>query len=105
MERRVYDLDIIGYCRDHLGMDDLLFKLCHILIIYLFAYHLIKALIHSLCLIHGLHGTEIGDGVNLGDYAGIVGRGNLCTVFPIYLIAVILGRVMACGHHYTCGAA
>ena len=47
---------------------------------------------------HRLHLMEIRNGIDFVDDGGILRRRNLRAVFPVNLIAVILGRVVACGN-------
>ena len=54
VEGRIDYPDIVSHLLYHLGMDDELFKLCHIFIIDLTAYHIVKALCLCLVKVHGL---------------------------------------------------
>ena len=86
-------------------MNDLLFQLCHVLVVDFLADHLIKVSLDRRILIHGLTCMEILDCLDFVDNLGILWRCHLCAVLPVYLIAVVLGRVMACRNDNTCRAA
>ena len=51
----------------------------------------------------GLHGMIILDGLYFGDDVLIDRSGYLCAVLPVYFVAVVLRRVVACSHYDTCG--
>ena len=104
MERCVDDLDIICYGTDDIGMDDLLFQLFHVGVVDLAADDIVKACIHGSLLIHCLNIVIIGYGIDLSDYASVMRRCNLCTVFPVNLISVVLGRIVRSSDHNTCDA-
>ena len=99
MERGVYDLDLVRNRLDDLRMDDLLLQLCHIRIIDLGTDHVIQALCLRVCLIHRLDAADVFDRVYLADDVLIMRRCDLRTVLPVYLVAVILGRVVGCSDH------
>ena len=104
-ERGIYNLDVLSHLLDDIGMNDLLFQLCHVLVVDFLADHLIEVSLDRRILIHGLTCMEILDCLDFVDNLGILGRCHLCAVLPVYLIAVVLGRVMACRNDNTCRAA
>ena len=99
VEGGVYNLDIISHFLNHFGMDDLFFQLYHISIVDFGADYLVKPCCRGGILIHGLHIGIIGNRLHLIDDFLILGRGHLGAVLPVYLIAVIFRRVMACRYH------
>ena len=84
-------------------MNDLLLQLSHVLVIDLFTDHLIEACFFRIFSAHGLHGMIILDGLYFGDDVLIDRSGYLCAVLPVYFVAVVLRRVVACSHYDTCG--
>ncbi len=83
-------------------MDDLFFELCNIGIINLRSDHGEKPCFHCFCFIHGLYGMKICDISHFRDDLFILGCGNLCAILPVYLVAVVFRRIVACGDHNTC---
>ena len=77
-------------------MNDLLFQLFHIFIVYFFTDHLIQSCIHGFRLFHCLNCMIIRYIVDFRNNLFVLGRSHLCTVFPITFIAVIFRRIMAC---------
>ena len=102
VERCIYDLDRISHFFDDLGMNDLLLKLDHVFVIDLLADHIVQMIRDSLFLCHRLHFVIIRDRKNLIDYIRISRRCDLCAVFPVNLVSVILGRIVTGRDYYTC---
>ena len=104
-QRRVYNLQVVSDLRDHIGMDYLLLQLSHVLVINFLADHPVQPLRLRVRLGHGLDSAVVLDALNLLNDLLILGRRHLRAVLPIYLIAVVLGRIVACRHHDARGAA
>ena len=66
--------------------------------------YIIYRVMHDLKL-HGLALGEIRNRIDLSDDVIVVRRCDLCTVLPVNLITVVLGRIVACGHNDTRNAA
>ena len=98
MERGVNDGDVFLHLVDGILVYNLCFYMSNIFVINFFADHFIKTGRHSILCAHGLHGGQILNGQNLFRYTLVMRRSKLSAVLPVYLIAVILRRVVACGY-------
>ncbi len=104
VQRCVYNADILLGCINGILMDHLAFQLCDIRIIDIAADVLVQT--GRLCrsLVHGFHLVIIRHRAHLCHNAGVVGRGDLCAVLPVYLVTVVFRRVVAGGDVDACDA-
>ena len=86
-------------------MNDLFLQLRHVFVINLFTDHNIEARFLRFLLIHGLYGMIICHILDFRNNLFVLGRCNLCAVFPVTFISVILRRIVACRNHDTGNAA
>ena len=98
MKRGVNDGDVLLHLVDGILVYNLCFYMGDVFVINLFADNLVKACCHGILCAHGLHGGQILNGQNLFRYTLVMRRSKLSAVLPVYLIAVILRRVVACGY-------
>ena len=98
MERGVHNGDIFLHLVDGILVYDLCFYMSDVFVIDLFADHFIKTCCHGILCAHGLHGGQILNGQNLFGYTLVMRRSELSAVLPVYLVAVVLRRVVACRH-------
>ena len=102
---RIHDLDIVCHFSNYIGMNNLLLKLRHILVVNFLSDDLIQPLLQGLSLGHSLYGVVILDTLHLFDDLPVLGSGNLGAVLPVYLIAIVFRRIVAGRYHDARGTA
>ena len=98
MKRGVNNGDVLLHLVDGILVYNLCFNMCDVFVIDFLADHLIEACCHGILCAHGLHGGQILNGQNLLSYTLVMRRSELSAVLPVYLVAVVLRRVVACGY-------
>ena len=105
MQGRINDIQLISHSCNHFGVHQLCLHVSVKRFVHFLTNEVIQLLLHSLCLFHPLNLSEVFYSVHLCDNSLISGRNHLCAVCPVYLIAVVFGRVMACRQHNPCRTA
>ena len=101
MERCIDNADIIRHLPDDLRMDDLLLEGFHVSVIDFSAEIDKKSLLRRFLLRHGLHLIVAGDRIDIRDDACVMRRCHLSAVLPVYLVAIVFRRIVACRDLYT----
>ena len=104
MERRIYNLQFFSIFVDALLVQHEFLQLCHICVVNLFSDDLIEAFMDGFLFRHG-NGILYGDCLYLAHDTCIVWRCDLCAIFPIHLVSVILRWVVTGCHIDTCHTA
>ena len=95
VKRSVDDLQILRLLADRFRVKDVLLQLGDVIRVDLFTDLHIETLVDRFLLIHGLAGGILGDRLDLSHDAAVMGRRDLRAVFPVHLVSVVFGRIVA----------
>ena len=105
VKRCVYDSDLILHLINGLLVYYLSLYLSDVFIINLLSNYLIQTCCCCRSLICSLYCRQIFDCQNFFCNTFIMRRCKLCAIFPVYFVAIVFRRIMACCDIDTCYAA
>ena len=104
VKRCVNDCNLVLHLVNGLLVHNLGLYLGNVLIVDFFANDFVFACCQCRGLVRGLNRGQILYGQHLVGNALVMGRGELGAVLPVYLVAVVFRRVMACRDINSCNA-
>ena len=105
VKRCVNDFQLVSLLFDCFRTKNQFLKSFHIFVIDFFTDHFVKTCCLCIFFRHCLHLSKVCDRLNFCNNLFVLRSCDLCAIFPVNFISVVLWRIVTCSYYYTSSAA